>query len=165
MLAVQKDTLKKSIPVHSPRRATLLSLLPGAGQIYNHSYWKVPVIYAAFAGLGYLMKVNYKEDQNYVKEYKKRHPDALTTNPGDPNLVQYTDDNILTLKNAYERAYTLDIIGMAAVYILNIVDAAVDAHMYTFDVGDNLSLQMHPAFIYTAQNNLPKTGIGISLKF
>ncbi len=151
----QSDTLQKTEPKHSPRKATLLSLLPGAGQVYNRKYWKVPVIYAAFAGLSYLIIVNdrgYRTFYNDEKNYTGAETDLL--------FIDYQ-----TNKNDYLHALNLDEIGVLAVYVLNLIDAAVDAHLYTFDIGKDLSLKICPAFLYTAQNNLPSTGLGISLKF
>ena len=163
-LLLKPDTLKRPEAKHSVRMATLLStVLPGAGQIYNRKYWKVPLIYAAFAGLGYLVMIKNDQYQLFKQAYIYRIDNNPTT--VDPYVNLYTDDNLLTLKNSYQHSRDLAIIGVAAVYVLNIVDAAVDAHLYTFDVGDNLSIRVHPAFIYTAQNNLPGTGIGLTLKF
>lgn len=162
-LRIKPDTLKNTEVKHSVRKATLLStVLPGAGQVYNHKYWKVPIVYVAFAGLGYLIKTNNDEYIKYKQAYIYRTDNDSATID---TYSKYTPDNLLTLKNAYQRSRDFAIIGIAAVYVLNIVDAAVDAHLFTFDVSDNLSMQLHPSFIYTAQNNLPRTGLGITLKF
>jgi len=168
-LLLRHDTIKAKEIKKNPKHATLLStVLPGAGQVYNQKYWKVPVIYAAFVGLGYIFKINEDGYKQFDDEYRYRltHVDPSgVEQKKDLSLTLYTDDNLLTVKNDYERYRNLAVIGMAAIYVLNIVDAAVDAHMFTFDVSDNLSLRIQPSLLYTAQNNLPKTGIGISLKF
>lgn len=158
------DTLKRPDVKHSVRMAALLStVLPGAGQVYNHKYWKVPIIYAAFAGLGYMVKINNDAYNNYKQAYIYRTDSDPATI--DSYVNKYSAENLLTLKNSYQRSRDFAIIGVAAVYVLNIVDAAVDAHLFTFDVSNNLSLRVCPAFIYTAQNNLPGTGLGLTLKF
>jgi hypothetical protein len=159
------DTLK-IVPVkHSVRTATLLStILPGAGQIYNHKYWKTPVIYAAFGGLAYLLKNNNDQYNKYKRAYISRTDNDATT-ISDPEYDKYSDDNILTLKNAYQHSRDFNVICMIGVYVLNIVDAAVDAHLYTFDVSDNLSMEIRPTLIYTSINNIPTTGFGLNLKF
>jgi len=162
-LLAKPDTLKNTEVKHSVRKATFLSvILPGAGQVYNKKYWKVPIVYVAFAGLGYLVKTNNDEYNKYKQAYIFRTDNNAGTVDG---FEKYTEDNLLTLKNAYQRSRDFAIIGVAAVYVLNIIDAAVDAHLYTFDVSDNLTLRVYPTFIFTAQNFLPKTGLSISLKF
>lgn len=148
---------------HSPKKAVLLSLLPGAGQIYNHKYWKVPFIYAAFAGFAYFAVVNNKAMSLYKSEYIYRRDHS--GHAKDSTLVNYSTDNILTLKEDYQKFLYIDYIGFAAVYLLNLIDATVDAHMYTFDVSDDLSMRVQPTFIYTSQNSHPITGIGLSFKF
>ena len=158
-----KQSQKTEVLKHSPKKAALLStILPGAGQFYNRKYWKPPVFYAAFAGLGYLIVYNNDRYQMYKQAYiYSTDGDANTINP---YSSKYSDDNLLTLKNAYQRSRDLCIIGTAAVYVLNIVDAAVDAHMFTYDVSDNLSLRTTPSFNCTANEKII-TGITISVTF
>jgi hypothetical protein len=130
--------------VHSVKKATILSaILPGAGQVYNRKAWKVPIIYAAFAGMGYLIKTN---NDNFHK-----YNDALIARQdNDPNTVDtqfqnvYTDENLNSLQAYYRKNRDLSIIVTALIYVLNIVDAHVDAHLYSFDVGDNLSFKLDP---------------------
>ncbi|MCC6690885.1 MAG: hypothetical protein IT235_05070 [Bacteroidia bacterium] len=158
------DTIKKTVVNHSVRKATLLSVvLPGGGQFYNRKYWKPPVIYTAFAIFGYLIKTNNDNYNVFKQAYIYRTDNNAATT--DPYVNKYSDDNLLTLKNSYQRSRDFNIICFTAVYILNIVDAAVDAHLYTFDVSENLSIQLQPTFINTAQNNVYGTGISIGLKF
>ncbi|MBL0341749.1 MAG: hypothetical protein IPP71_12895 [Bacteroidetes bacterium] len=67
---VSKDSLSMR---HSPTKASVLSaILPGAGQAYNHKYWKIPIIYAGFAGLGYLVKINNDDYKIYKEAYRFR---------------------------------------------------------------------------------------------
>ncbi len=161
---VPSDTVVKKPIEHSSRKAVLLStILPGAGQIYNRKYWKPPVIYAALAGLGYLVKLNNDKYNTYKQAYIYRTDNDATTL--DAYVNKFSDDNLLTLKNSYQRSRDFNIICIAAVYVLNIVDAAVDAHLYTFDVSDDLSMQLYPTFIYSAQSNVTGTGVGVSFKF
>jgi hypothetical protein len=152
---LKPDSVRNIDLKHSPKTATLLSLLPGAGQVYNHKYWKVPVIYVAFAGLTYLVITNNRGYRTYYNAEKNY--------PGPETDQQFLNDQ--TNKNDYLHALDLDIIAMGAVYLLNLVDAAVDAHLYTFDVGKDLSLQWFPSIFYSSQNNLPKTGLQLTLKF
>jgi hypothetical protein len=129
--------------IHSPVKATLLSLaLPGAGQFYNKKYWKIPVIYGAFAGLGYLVKFNDDRFQTYRKAYVLRvdgHTETV-----DEFVDRYSDADLKTLRDFYRRNRDLSYIFAGLVYVLNIVDAGVDAHLYYFDVSDDLSLRFDP---------------------
>ena len=137
------DTTAK---VHSVKKATLLStFLPGAGQVYNKKAWKVPIIYAGFAGMAYLIKFN---NDNYHK-----YNDALIArNDGDSTTVdtefkdKYSDENLATLQDYYRSNRDLSIIVTSLIYVLNIIDAHVDAHLYTFNVNDNLSIKVEPEF-------------------
>jgi Family of unknown function (DUF5683) len=149
------------LPPHPPKKAALMSAcLPGLGQAYNKKYWKIPIIYAGFGGLGYSFGFN----QIYFKRYR----DALRLRyDNDPNTTDiypfYSDDDLVTLKQFYQRWRDLSIIGMAALYTLNIIDASVDAHLFYFNVSDDLSLRAAPFMIPTAQG--PVTGFGLQLSW
>lgn len=136
-----KDTL--SI-IHSPRKATIYSaILPGLGQAYNRKYWKIPVIY----GLGGLLTYFVVDNNKQYVIYKNAFKDRLDGDPStvDPYVNIYSDDDLRVLKNYYRRNRDLAYIGMGVTYILNIIDAAVDAHLFYFDVSDDLTLKAEPA--------------------
>jgi hypothetical protein len=130
--------------------------LPGLGQIYNKKWWKLPIIYAGFGGLGYAFWWNNKLVQEYKNSLHYRYDN-------DPNTIdtlsRYSDDNIITLKNYYQRYRDLSVIGMAALYTLQIVDACVDAHLATFDVSDDLSLNVCPRVYATSQGMMTTVGL------
>ncbi len=154
-------TIKKGVK-HSPRKAALLStILPGAGQVYNKKYWKVPVIYAGAAGLAYSFQFNQSRYVKYRDAYKFRiDGDATTT---DDYIGLYSDDNLNTLQKYYHRYRDLTVIGFVALYALNIIDASVDAHLFTFDVSDNLSMKIEPTLINTVGMNNYTTGINLCM--
>ncbi len=161
-----KDTSKivttKKGKYHSPKKAALLStVLPGAGQVYNKKYWKLPIIYAGAAGLAYSFQFNQSRYVKYRDAYKYRIDNDATTT--DDYIGVYTDDNLNTLQKYYHRYRDLTVIGFAALYALNIIDASVDAHLFTFDVSDNLSMKVEPTFINTAYNYT--TGLNFSVSF
>lgn len=159
--AVAKPPADSAIkpPPHPPKRAALMSAcLPGLGQAYNKKYWKIPIIYAGFGGLGYSMGFNQVYYKRYRNAIRLRYDNDPTTNDLYP---QYSDDDLSTLKNYYQRWRDLSIIGMAALYTLNVIDAAVDAHLFYFDVSDNLSLHASPYMFPTAAG--PVAGVGIRL--
>lgn len=154
--------LVDSPKVHSVRKATLLSTyLPGAGQVYNRKAWKVPIIYAAFAGMGYLIKFNHDN-------FKKFDNALLTRYDNDPNTVDdyatiYSEDNLRSLSDFYRRNRDLSVIGITLIYVLNIVDAHVDAHLFNFNVDDDLSIQVNPILQMGPYSS--SAGLSLSLHF
>ncbi|MDR1725705.1 MAG: DUF5683 domain-containing protein [Bacteroidales bacterium] len=147
---------------HSPKRATIYStILPGLGQIYNKQVWKVPIIYGAGAVITYLAVTNYKGSHKYKTEYQVRM-NGETTNP---DLINYTDDRVYALYNEYEQAFELSLIFGGVVYILNIIDALVYAHLFSFDISNNLSAHIQPFYISQQTFLQPSLTLGFSINF
>jgi len=156
----EADSLAKVADTgHSVRKAVIFSaVIPGAGQIYNHlampkgqkkAYWKVPLIYAGLGATGYFMIKTNKVKNDLRSEYESR--DAGNA----PVLYQeYDQTGIATLYKTKRTQRDLCIIGMSLVYILNVVDAGVEAHFVHFDIGEDLSLALYPAL-------LPNNGFGV----
>lgn len=160
----------------NPMRAMWLSALcPGAGQIYNRRYWKLPIVIGAFVGLTYGTAWNNRMLNDYSKAYRD-----ITDN--DPNTRSYMDfypptvkesdldkkwltSTLKNRKDYYRRYRDICIIGIAAVYLLNVIDAYVDASMMHFDVSDDLSMKLRPAVIESNNSRLPSVGLGCSLSF
>lgn len=140
----KKTVADSSALKHSPKKASLYSaLLPGLGQAYNKKYWKIPVLYAAGGLMGYFIIDNNKQFKTYKKAYLLRlDGDSSTT---DEFTDSYTDEDLRLLKNFYRRNRDLSYIVAGMIYVLNIVDAAVDAHLFYFNVSDDLSLKISPA--------------------
>lgn len=162
-LAQEVDTLAKAeVPkLHSPKKAAWLStLLPGAGQAYNKKYWKMPIIYAGFVGLAYSFNFNNSRYTKYRDAYKLRLEGEV-----DDYVDIFADDDLNYLQNYYHRYRDLTVIGASLLYILNIIDASVDAHMFTFDVSDDLSLNLQPTLVNTANTNRYNTGLSMKIKF
>lgn len=138
-----KDTdlvIRKSIPWPDPHKAMLCSvILPGAGQLYNKHWWKVPIIYAGFGAFTYFAITN-------GEQYNMYHSALVDRNKGvpDPYINIYTSDDLVSLYDYYNRYMWLSIFGDAFIYLLNVVDANVDAQMHSFDVSDNLSFKFTP---------------------
>jgi hypothetical protein len=146
---------KKPVVVHSPRRATIYSaVLPGLGQIYNRKYWKLPIVYGGFATLGYFINFNNNE---YTK-YRKAYSDIIDSDPNTksyeklaayPNYVKLNrlsqlPENLRIDKDGTRRNRDLVVIGTAAFYALNIIDASVDANFFNFDISDDLTINWVP---------------------
>ncbi len=163
---VEKKANKKAI-YGNARKTTLMSVfLPGLGQVYNRKYWKVPVIYAGLGGFGYLLATNQKKFAYYRDNLKYENDnDSNTINVTDPKLGS---DQLLSEKNRYRKYRDLGIIGCTIVYVLNIIDANVDAHLKTFDVSDDLSMKITPynhIGITNASNICWQGGLTIQLNF
>lgn len=139
---------KKKGGTRSPGMAALCSaLLPGLGQFYNGQWYKPPVIYAGAAVIAYFVDMNIKERKVYDKELKARHEfDSISLNP---DLAAYSKENLLEIRNYYEQNFELTLIIAGVVYLLNIVDAVVYAHLFDFNVSPNLSMRIEP---YAAPN-------------
>ncbi|MFW5851731.1 MAG: DUF5683 domain-containing protein [Bacteroidota bacterium] len=173
--SLSTDTLsQKPKTEHSPKKATIFSAVaPGLGQIYNKSYWKVPLIYGGFAGLGYIISQNqifysdfkdvYDSYQSYAVSEEKagRTPnsDTLLTVRG---LTSYSIYNVKEGRDYYRRRRDLAIIGIGTWYVLQIIEAYVDAHMFSFDISDDLSLYYRPTFLDATR---PASGLSISVRF
>jgi hypothetical protein len=133
-------------PKHSPRKALLLSMaLPGLGQAYNRSYWKIPLIYAGLGTLGYFILDNNNKYQAFSEAYliKLKDPSTSPAVIGYPNGLQRAE-SYRQGRDFYRRNYELSLILTAALWALNMVDANVDAHLKGFDLSDDLSLRIRP---------------------
>jgi hypothetical protein len=166
--AANKTTVLKKNKSFSPipKYAIMRSaIMPGWGQFYNRKYWKVPLVYVSAATACYFIAINYSGYQNVRNGIAKRLDDNLL-NDDDPILVgdydfkKYdvgfnTTPDLFKIKAYFRKNLDLAIIGFAVVHVLNIIDADVDAHLYNFNMSNDLSLQP------IVNGN----GIGIALKW
>lgn len=133
---------------HNPHKATFLSILvPGLGQIYNEKYWKVPIIYAGFTGLIYYANYN-----NFVyNKYKNAYNVKLKIDAGATGLSDeyegYSTENLRNLKDDWRRYRDLVYISAGLLYVMQILDANVDAHLFDYDISEDLSMRIEPAVI------------------
>jgi len=144
----QDSTRTKSLDKkpHSIKRAAIYSaVLPGLGQVYNRKAWKVPIIYAGFGVMGYFIMTNNTEYQNYKEAYI--YVVNGETYPIDnPYVDKYTPDQLQQGMDFYRRNRDLSIIVTSLWYVLNILEAYVDAHFFDYDISEDLSLQFSPSF-------------------
>ena len=156
------------------KATTLACIFPGAGQIYNKSYWKVPFVVGGFAAMIYCIDWNNRGYQRFKKAYRllsdyEKNPDAYPDGPTDEFHGRYSADFIRNLRNNYRRNRDLCIIISAGLYVLQIVDAHVDAHLKDYDVSDDLSMNLEPLVDYTyvpsAGGNRAVFGFNLSFKF
>jgi len=158
--AVEPDTVTK---VHSPKKAvTYSALLPGLGQVYNKKYWKVPLIYGLGGTATYFIFSNRRNYQDFKSAYITRIDGDSTTI--DNYVDIYTDANLFTLQDTYRRYMEISYIAVAVVYVLQLVDASVDAHLFSFDVSPDLSLNFQPTLLNDYSTSRPISGLTLSLK-
>ena len=143
--------------VKIPKRAGLYSaLLPGSGQMYTKKYWKVPIIYAGLITSAYYIK----ESHDLYDIYKQTYLNRLDGDRTDEFSTTYTDANLLTLTEHYRRNREISALLFTLAYVLNIVDASVSAHLFDYDVSEDISLHIQP--IYMAKENA--SGLSLSIK-
>ncbi len=159
----KKDSVKTSR--HSPAAAMLLSIIPGGGQIYNKKYWKVPIVYACLGASAYCIYYTGNEVFTYRNEYINRKNGVVSKL--NPDLASIPDENLIKQKNQYLRYMEISIGVTAILYALNMIDAVVDAHLYDFDISDDLSLRVSPALLNNqfARSSLPAYGVSFSFKW
>lgn len=152
-----------TLKVHSPKKAALLSLVPGLGQAYNKKYWKIPILYAGIGTVGYFISHNHKEYTQFRDTYINRlNEDTLAFDP----YPLYSNEDVRLWKNYYWKKRDQMVLIMAGIYLINIIDATVDAHLFTFDVGDDLSMRIEPDIkIRNAFFPSESVGLKLSLKF
>ena len=159
------DTTKKKI--YDPKVAARRSaLIPGWGQAYNKKYWKLPIVYGALGVTGYIFVNNIK----IYKEYKfafaarvKAEPPTLDSTDYDQldNIYKVLSPNsIRSARDEFRRYVDYSALVFIILWGLNVVDAAVDAHLKNFDISPDLSLQLRPGYSELAQTN----GVSLVLK-
>ena len=148
----------------NPQKALWLAIvLPGAGQVYNRKYWKLPLIYGGFVGCIDALQWN----NTMFKDYSQAYLDIMDSDPSTESYNQFlhlgtkiTSSNIKQYqdifrrrKDRYRRWRDLSFFCMLGVYALSIIDAYVDASLSEFDISDKLSLRIEPTVFSTAQRN------------
>ena len=141
--------------VKIPKRAGMYSaIIPGAGQVYTKKYWKVPIIYPGLITSAYY----FKENHDFYDLYKSTYLNRIDGNTSD-NL-DYSNTDLITLTEFYRRNREVSALLFTLTYILNIVDASVSAHLFEYDVTEDISLHFQP--IYMAKENA--NGLSLSIK-
>ena len=168
--------LNDGVFVPSPKKAMWLGVvLPGAGQIYNHKYWKLPIIYGGMVGCIYAMRWNNMMYTDYSRAYLDLMDDDPTTESynsfmhlgakiTDANKARY-QDLFKRRKDFYRRYRDLSLFCLLGVYALSIIDAYVDASLSQFDISRDLSLRVEPTVIKrnNSSNPLESSALGLSV--
>jgi hypothetical protein len=141
---------------HSPKTATLLSMaVPGLGQVYNKKnwWWKVPAIYAVGGGLVYAVSFYHNGYIEFRRHYQYIRENNLTT-LFIPGYGTYRAPTVQAIRDSYKDSRDLYIIYTTLFYVLQVVDASVEAHFLDFNVSDNLSLKLQPGVEQQLTGNL-----------
>ncbi|MBK3517440.1 DUF5683 domain-containing protein [Carboxylicivirga marina] len=164
---------------HSPHKASFYAaILPGLGQAYNKKYWKIPLLYAGIGGVAYGISFNTK----YYNKYKSAYRDFIIRDPANKSYLefippglseeqiygeyeQWFEEALNSKKQYYRRYRDLSYIGMIGIYVIQIVDAAVDAHFYNFDISDDLSMAVQPSMMAPMPGDFAGVGLQLKLKF
>ena len=159
----------------TPKRALWLALvLPGAGQIYNRKYWKLPIVYGGFVGCVYAIRWNNQMYHDYSQAYMDLVDNDSQTHSYDqflhlgnkitPENIERYKELFRKRKDRYRRWRDLSIFTMIGVYVLSVIDAYVDASLSEFDISDNLTLRVSPTLInHNAERN-PFNSAGLGLQ-
>lgn len=156
------------------KATTLACICPGAGQIYNKSYWKVPFVVGGFASMIYCIDWNNRGYQRFKKAYSLRmayesDPTAYPDGSPDEFKGRVASSTLKSYKDSYRRNRDLCIIITAGIYVLQIIDAHVDAHLKDYDISDDLSMNLEPlvdlSYIPSEGGNRPVFGFNMSINF
>lgn len=155
-----RDTveLKSYATRYDPRKALMYAaILPGLGQVYNKKYWKLPLVYGGFIGFGY--GINF-----YQKAYTKYKSELfyILETGASKSASGYTEGQLRLGVDRARRERDFMIILMAGMYLLQMVDAHVDAHLKEFDLNPNLHVRLQPIM---ETDMLTGRSTGFSIKF
>ena len=155
------DTLtvneSKINPLAPAKAAFYSAIVPGLGQAYNKKYWKIPIVYAAIGTGIYFYSDNNKRYKTFRNAYKRR----LAGYTDDEFYGQYSNQTLINAQRTIQRNRDLSLLVTVGLYVLNIVDANVDAHLLQFNVNNNLSFRPD---LY--QNDITyKHNVGLTLNY
>jgi hypothetical protein len=156
---IDEETLNK------PKKAAYLSaILPGLGQAYNKRFWKIPIVWGGLGATGYYIGWNNNKYQQYRNAYllKRSFPvDELD----DPLAIEISEDNLQRGLDFYRRNRDLLMIVLVGVYIIQVLDAYIDAHLMEFDVSEDLTLRVEPGFQQPSLWTSQQYGFKVTLNF
>lgn len=158
---------------NAKRAMWLAIVIPGAGQIYNRKYWKLPIVYGGFIGCLYAIRWN---NQMY-KDYSQAYMDIMDNDPSTESYNQFlhlgntiTEENkeqyqnlFKKRKDFYRRYRDLSVFCLIGVYALSVIDAYVDASLSEFDISKDLSMKLEPTIINnkSSLNPLKSSSLGL----
>ena len=181
-LALKMDSAQQDVSMPKKRfipnanKATWLAIaFPGAGQIYNRKYWKLPIVYGGFVGCAYALNWNNKMYKDYSQAYldimdddpgTKSYEDFLPLNSSIAGQEERFKELFRKRKDMYRRQRDLSIFAFIGVYLLSVIDAYVDAELSDFDITKDIGLKVEPTIFNEGNNkNFNSVGLQCSLKF
>ncbi|MFC7358261.1 DUF5683 domain-containing protein [Jejudonia soesokkakensis] len=163
VLLVEESTAGEYDPLAPSRAAFYSAVVPGLGQAYNKKYWKIPIIYAGMA-TGIYFYIDQNNDYNRFRDAYKRRLAGFTDDEfyGDGATPQVSNARLIDAQRSTSRNKDYSIIATLLVYVLNIIDANVDAHLQQFNIGEDLSLET--GIDINAIQSQPHYGLSLRLK-
>ena len=148
---VRDKKVDSVLKVHSPRKAIIRSaIIPGWGQIYNKKYWKLPIVYGALGVTTYIFFDNrkvYKDSRvAYAAKFKASRGDSSDYHLIKPEYLRYQLEDIRYQRDQFRKYLDYSVLYFLLFWGLNVVDAAVDAHLKSFDVSPDLSLKLKAGY-------------------
>ena len=158
-------------------------IFPGAGQMYNRSYWKLPIVYGAFMGCAYAINWTNNRYTNYKTAYIDLYNDiqagTVTEDPSKSYIAVIPNGYDLsrvggastwqnTLKNQqsiYRRYRDYSILATVLVYALSLIDAYVDAQLFDYDISPDLTLNVEPQIYYDLQQQQKSAELKLAIQF
>lgn len=166
-----KKKVDSVLNVHSPRKAIIRSaIIPGWGQIYNKKYWKLPIVYGALGTTTYVFVDNIKTYKDLRFAYRAKYRASLPENAGRDSTdykklptkyLLVSPESLRNGRDQFRRYIDYSVLFFVVFWGLNVVDAAVDAHLKSFDVSSDLSLRIKPGYSQMAGTK----GISLVLAF
>ena len=160
----KKNTSRALDPLRPAKAAFYSAVLPGLGQAYNKKYWKIPIVYAAIGTGFYFYLDNNKLYKQYRNAYKRRlagFTDDEFYGPGDTPFL--SDEALIRAQRTLKRNKELSMLVTVGLYVLNIIEANVDAHLLQYNLDENLALK--PFMDFNNPNYTTQIGLSLDIKF
>ena len=165
-IKIEKEVIEniKTDPLRPAKSAFYSAVLPGLGQAYNRKYWKIPIVYGAIGTALYFYFDNDKIYDRYRYAYKRRLAGFTDDEFYGPNEVPFiSQDALIRAQRALKRNKEVSMLITVGMYVLNIIDANVDAHLLQYNIDDNLSFQ--PFIDFNNPDYDYNLGLEINLNF
>ncbi|HTJ12933.1 MAG TPA: DUF5683 domain-containing protein [Dinghuibacter sp.] len=132
-----------------PQKATIRSaIIPGWGQVYNHKYWKVPIVYGGLVTIALIFNYNIKQYKQLRHAYtvltELQNGDSSQIRTIDTTFLLYSPQDVQFARNEARQNVDYSVLAFILMWGLNVIDATVDAHLHEFDVTDRLTLSLEP---------------------
>lgn len=161
------STKEEYDPLRPAKAAFYGAVLPGLGQVYNKDYWKLPLVYGALGSSIYAVTFNSRQSERFRTAFKERlagRIDEFTRPNENGELIEiFSDDALINGQDQFKRRRDLFILVSAGVYLLQIIEANVDAHLSQYDVDDDLSFG--PAIYLDDRGQTMNYGLTFNYKF